>query len=367
MAWSSVGNPGNAADPLTGFGAVPYSYNIGTYDVTNSQYVAFLNANDPTGADPLVLYIPAMSNPVAGDLGGINFNPGAPAGQKYSIIFGDGSNPVNYVSWYSAVRFANWMDNGQPIFGAEPNATNNATDNGAYTLLGYEATPSNFLSITRNVGATIFVPSENEWYKAAFYNAANSSYYLYPTSSNTAPTATFPTATPNSANYNDVVENLTAVGAYSGTTSPYGAYDMVGDVIQWNDAPFNGSCILNGAAFSGQPSDPESFELVGGLPATELSIGIGFRLASVPEPSTMALAALAGLGVIGLAWYRRRSAIRLAKEPRQKRWAEKVTVTRAEKEGRKGDSHQIWIKYVSLLNLSRLSWPSPGTDGRLQP
>ncbi len=64
IAWSPVGNPGNAADPATGslYGAVPYSYNIGTYDVTNSQYVEFLNSNDPTGADPLGLYNSNMSN-----------------------------------------------------------------------------------------------------------------------------------------------------------------------------------------------------------------------------------------------------------------------------------------------------------------
>ena len=43
-----------ATPPMaTGYGAVDYSYNIGTYDVTVGQYVAFLNANDPTGANPL--------------------------------------------------------------------------------------------------------------------------------------------------------------------------------------------------------------------------------------------------------------------------------------------------------------------------
>ena len=46
----------------TGFGAVPYAYNIGTYDVTNSQYVEFLNAKDPTGDNPLGLYNSNMSD-----------------------------------------------------------------------------------------------------------------------------------------------------------------------------------------------------------------------------------------------------------------------------------------------------------------
>ena len=42
----TVANAGNAADTNIGsvFGAVAYSYQIGAYDVTGSQYTAFLNA-----------------------------------------------------------------------------------------------------------------------------------------------------------------------------------------------------------------------------------------------------------------------------------------------------------------------------------
>ena len=81
MAWSYVSNSNNPADTTlqsdgtSGYGSVPYAYNIGTYDVTNSQYVAFLNSNDPTGADPLGLYISDMSSP---PYGGINYNSAQP-------------------------------------------------------------------------------------------------------------------------------------------------------------------------------------------------------------------------------------------------------------------------------------------------
>ena len=158
-------------DPRSG----GYNYRIGTYDVTASQYVEFLNAKDSSGSNPLGLYNSNMSN-VA--VGGINFTAGNANGSKYSVISGRGNHPVNYVTWYDAFRFANWLNNGQG---------SGDTESGAYTLLGGTPTPSNGLSITRNAGATVFLPSEDEWYKAAYYDPGSSSYFDYPTSSNTQP------------------------------------------------------------------------------------------------------------------------------------------------------------------------------------
>jgi hypothetical protein len=93
--WTPFGNAGNANDG-TGFGAVGYSYNIGTYDVTASQYVEFLNAKDASGLNPLGLYNSNMSNVTNGD---INFNNGNLPGSKYSVISGRGNYPVNYETW----------------------------------------------------------------------------------------------------------------------------------------------------------------------------------------------------------------------------------------------------------------------------
>lgn len=303
IAWSPVGNAGNAADPLDGdlvtpglqnFGAVPYAYRIGTYDVTSSQYAEFLNAKDPSGTNVLGLWNSAMAD--AGN-GSITFNGGNPTGSKYVPIAGHENHPVNFVGWYQAIRFANWLNNGQG---------NGDTETGAYTLgpLGAGGIPKNGNSITRNPGAKVFLPSENEWYKAAYYNPATSSYFQYPTSSNKAPIAEAPPGGSNSANCNFAVglNNLTDVGAYTGTTSPYGAYDMGGNVFQWNEALIGGGDRgLRGGAFA-LNSDGMLYDSRWNFVAVDLYNDLGFRVASiatVPEPSGLMLAAL---GIFALGW-----------------------------------------------------------------
>ena len=306
MAWSLVGNIGNSPDQSYigngPFGAVTYAYNIGTYDVTANQYVEFLNAKDPGGLNQLGLYNNNMSNAAAG---GVSFNNLNPAGSMYGVISGRGNHPANYTSWYDSIRFANWMNNGQG---------NGDTETGAYTLgtLGPGSIPVT-PPLTHNAGSQIWLPTQNEWYKAAFYDPGSSSYFLYPTSSNIVPTASGPTAAPNSANYNEQNLHLgigiTDVGAYKGTTSPYGAFDMGGNVFQWNEAMetathrgIRGGSLLYDQSFMGAPL------LTGDTPEVEIN-DFGFRLASapgVPEPSTLALAAFGFMALVALGWRRRK-------------------------------------------------------------
>ena len=286
----AVGNPGNAPDTVvayddgtSGYGSVPYMFYIGTYDVTNSQYVEFLNTKDPTGANTLGLWNSNMANTA---WGGISFDSANASGSKFVLITGRQNHPVNGVTWYDAVRFANWLNNGEG---------NGDTESGAYTLLGGTPTPSNGRSITRNAGAKVFLPSENEWYKAAYYDPATSAYFFYPTSSNSPPTASSPTALPNHANYSGVVGNLTDVGAYSGTTSPYGAFDMGGNVAQWNETSIGLGGAYRGLRggswiFDADNDDLASADRDHNDPVSEISddnstatgfIDVGFRVASM--------------------------------------------------------------------------------------
>lgn len=269
----TVANPNNAAD-TTGYGSVAYNYEIGKYEVTNAQYAAFLNAVDPTGSNTNGIYNTSMGTHYTG---GIALNSGASAGAKYTIRsnFGDMTNrPVNFVSWYDAARFSNWMHNGQ---GA------GSTETGAYTLSG------NTGIVTKNVGATIYIPSENEWYKAAYYNGTNSSYSPYANGQSSITTA--------DANYGWAIEQVTVVGSYTNDPSSYGTFDQGGNVSEWNDAVISGTLRgVRGGSFGSGFYDNSSPLLSSARSSASPTIeneSTGFRVASVPEPSAMVLTVLA--------------------------------------------------------------------------
>jgi len=308
-----VGNAGNAADTqimsdgTSGYGAVPYEYRIGKYEVTNAQYAEFLNAKDPTGIDTLGLYLPDFCDRIQC---GINFNAAAADGAKYVVKPARGNHPVTYVTWYQAIRFANWLHNGQG---------NGDTETGAYTLgpLAF-GSPLHGNNITRNVGARWFLPSENEWYKAAYHknDGVTGNYWDYPTRSNSAPTRSIPPGGVNSANFNDVLGDVSPVGAYSLTPGPYGTFDQTGNVGEWNEAlltlgQFDSDGIRGtrgGSWFGGNTDVTESLAAssrpAGGCAhGGNMSCGgfaLGFRVASVisvvPEPST-SLLILSGVAV----------------------------------------------------------------------
>ena len=141
-----------------------------------------------------------------------------------------------------------------------------------------------------NAGAQVYIPTEDEWYKAAYYNGANSIYSLYPNGQNSITTA--------DANYANSVGSSTDVGTYSSDPSSYGTFDQGGNVWEWNDAVISGSSRgLRGGSWS----NFDDFYLVSSNrynidPSLEL-YDMGFRLAAVPEPSSLVLTMLAS-GVV---------------------------------------------------------------------
>ncbi|HLB34277.1 MAG TPA: SUMF1/EgtB/PvdO family nonheme iron enzyme [Chthoniobacterales bacterium] len=230
LSFVTVGHPNNKADVSTGYGAVPYVFSIGTYDVTALQYCAFLNAV-ARHSDPYGLYHRGMSfdSEVA-----VIKCLGEEVNHNYVPIQGREELPITFVTLYAAARFCNWLHNGQPI-GEEGDGT---TETGAYTLNG---TLNGVL--VRNEDANYFIPNENEWYKAAYYDAEGKSYYAFPNRSSWSPKNNHNLITPynNEANYagfdggEEDMQHLTPVGFFSTTMSPYGAFDMGGNVAQWTE------------------------------------------------------------------------------------------------------------------------------------
>ncbi len=337
MTMVTVGDPGNVADTNQHSGGdnptgeVDYIYQIGKYDVTNNQYATFLNAVATSG-DPYGLWNSSMQSDANG---GIDCTGSGP--YTYAVKVGQGNQPVVDVSFYDAVRFVNWLSNGQPT-APEGNGT---TETGTYLITnggnnsGTVAIPSaaqRAVWAASNTGVQWLLPSENEWYKAAYYvgGGTNAGYWTYPTCSNTAPISQAPPGGTNSANFDGVgtgfaftgsstysatFDYLTDVGAYSDTVSPYGAYDMGGDVWQWNEADINGDGSTRG--IRGGSFDNDAVRLAStydtdiGYAADEFD-DTGFRVASVgtvPEPASIALL-LAGAVALG-AWRLRRASAAL--------------------------------------------------------
>lgn len=297
-----VGNAGNAADSTT-YGSVAYEYRIGTHEVTNGQYVALLNAVAAT--DTHALYNPSMSSDTTN--GGITRNGVGPGSYTYAAKGGFENKPVNYVSFWDAARFANWLTNGQPT-GAQSNLT---TENGMYALGGMTNpfNPAGDRLLDFSLGQNgVAIASENEWYKAAYFNGSNPSYSAFPTRSGTYPTATTPNSSNgNSANYNMAVGSVTDVGGYSVADSFYGTFDQGGNVWEWNnDQPTANTRGLRGDSFRDDGTfllNSERWDIDPNSAADD----VGFRISSlavVPEPSTFTL--LLGSLAIFLALARRR-------------------------------------------------------------
>lgn len=311
----SVGNPGNTGEgsgegyggwgPNRVCGAVPYFYNIGKHEVTAGQYAAFLNAVAAT--DTYALYNPSMWSDAysckirrTGEPGSYTYLVDADEDGVEDLAWVN--RPVTFVSWGDAARFANWLHNGKPT-GPQGLMT---TEDGSYYLNG-ATTDAELLAVLREPTATWVIPSEDEWYKAAYHmnDGVTGNYWDYPTGTNDVPNNGNPEGdTGNSANFWDGDYTIgpeywrTDVGFFSLSESPYGTFDQGGNVWEWNEGIlYDSSRGLRGGGFGDVGNGLLAHDRNHGhYPARE-EFDVGFRIA-IPEPATTGLLLVVGIGVL---------------------------------------------------------------------
>ncbi len=286
-----------APPPCLTVGQVNYTYGIGEFETTVSQYVTFLNTVDPRGKNLHDLYNDDMSPTVWPKYGSVAYNPSAASGQHYSVGYPEWADkPFNFGDFRRGARFANSLSNGkvlaktQSISGGFTYVTykvrlSTRTETGMYTL----ADPNT----TRHRSNGFVLSSNNEWVKAAYYDpkgGGTDSYWAYPedpfnppnpsvldpatgdvTNSSDQPLATYNPNDPNSdvdtpgsppgtaptwcpsqagANCNkifppDLPTGLDLPSQYMGNVStvgqtkspsPWGTYDQGGNVVEITDS-----------------------------------------------------------------------------------------------------------------------------------
>jgi len=320
----SVGNPGNVADTqtmsdgTTGYGAVAYRYRIGKCEVTAAQYCEFLNAVAAT--DTFGLYRPHMWMTSSGCQ---IRRSGSSESYTYSVDPNWANRPANLMTWGNAARFCNWLTNGQPT-GEQDSTT---TENGSYALNGRDDYTL-LMTIARNANARYVIPTEDEWYKAAYYDPSWDGYYDYPTGTDMPPSNDLLDPDPgNNANFYQSGPTLqypyyaSEVGAFGNSAAPYNTFDQGGNVREWTEGfKSYGRCIRGGCFYD---TEVQLRSMTRGFDGpANCSESTGFRIVEVPEPSSIGLVSI---GAVLVAWRRSDRANRGATCWRRKHKQETVT------------------------------------------
>jgi formylglycine-generating enzyme required for sulfatase activity len=280
--WVSIAADDAACDvpPQGCFGAVSQPYRISRYEVTCTEYAAFLQ-DVPDVGDPHALFDPRMSDTET-EVGCIS-RGGSDGAYVYDAIAGRGDRPANYVSWEGAARYVNWLETG-------------STESGVYDMS--DPAPE------RTPGASFFLPSEDEWYRAAYYHPGSQSYSDYPVLGTM--TCSHPSDVITAGNCFFPVSPFEPfdVGSYPNAKSDTGTLDQGGNVWEWVDTPYPDGRIIRGGSFQHDISRPKrNFQHVP-LDADFRSGKTGLRVA--PEPGADPMLALGALTIAGLSASRRR-------------------------------------------------------------
>jgi formylglycine-generating enzyme required for sulfatase activity len=282
MDFVTIGNPGNAAD-TTGdpnpAGSVAYTYNLGKYEVSREQI-------DKANA--------------AGSLGITMFD--------MSSYGGNGLNkPATGINWFEATTYVNWLNTSQGYQAAYK------FSGGIFQLWSPTDAGYNANNLFRNSLAKYWIASSDEWYKGA-YGRVDGSWSNFPNGTDSAPTAVAGGTAANTAVYGQSLLTGPANINNAGGLSEYGTMAQGGTVSEWNETAYDGinsTMGENRQLRGGAWDDGAGFGLGASfrdilIPADE-GYHFGFRVASVPEPSSISLLLIGLAGVASRRLLKRRS------------------------------------------------------------
>jgi hypothetical protein len=284
IEFARISNPGNVPD-TTGdpnpAGSVPYRYRIGKYEISEDMI-------DKANA--------------LGALGITHDHRG--------------TNKPATVNWFEAARFVNWLNTstgGTPAYKFDGSGI---FQHWTPADAGYN--PNN---LYRNRRARYFLPSVHEWYKAAYYDPISGTYYDYPTGSDSVPTAVASGTEAGTAVYRGEIWPGPADITLAGGLSHYGTVGQGGNAWEWEETDedlvndsMNSYCSLctlqrgvRGGGWEDQAVFMTAYTRVHGRPDVEnVEVwNVGFRVASIPEPSSLLLVGLAIVGLVGRGFNRR--------------------------------------------------------------
>jgi len=285
----TIGNPGNRAatefeaprwetEFLGPLGRVNYKYRITRTEVTNAQYHDFITQ-----------YVRAPGLPFAPGAGlgrGLFIRGFEPGGIPIiDVVPGREQTPAEVTVLYAAA-YMNWLHNDQ-------GTTREDFATGAYDLDQFVRDPVTGQfpeQKPREEGARFFLPSTDEWTKAAHYDPnryglGEEGFWLYPDGGQEPLVTGLPGEPGAETSAGTEVFEMFDVGSYPGTLSPWGLLDVSGGFDEATDTLsfFGDSRIRVGSDVISQRVDfDDRLDNVFNLGPGDT---IGFRVASiVPAP-----------------------------------------------------------------------------------
>ena len=251
---------------LEGFIDPINDYRMGTHEITNDQWNKFKASYGTVTGDPSSAY-------------------------DSSPYYTGDDIPTNRLSWFEGAQFVNYLNSSTGHREAYKFTGTQGTAD--YTFSVWEPEDSGYDSDNpfRNSEAFYFMPTENEWVKAAYFNGT--SLQTYATTDGSMPIAGTDT------NYDTAVGLPWNVG--SGSEELNGTFDMMGNVWEWTESPYYSEDYLSGSdrSFRGGSFYVDDYTLslstrFIGTPEGE-NATVGLRVASIPEPCSLVLLSLGGL------------------------------------------------------------------------